>query len=102
MTGIPTRLPRLRPDDPVARALVEAIHAGDLGRLEALLAGDPGLASARLEDGMGGARTPLHVATDWPGHFPNGVAVVRALIERGADPDAPCEGWHTETPLHWA
>lgn len=93
---------RLRPEDPIARALVQAIHEGHLRRLNALLAEHPGLATARLEDGKGGARTPLHVATDWPGHFPNGVAIVVALIQSGADPNASCEGWHTETPLHWA
>jgi ankyrin repeat protein len=39
------------------------------------------------------------VATDWPGYFPNGPAVVRALLAAGGDPDAPGFG---ETPLHWA
>jgi ankyrin repeat protein len=45
----------------------------------------------------------LHVATDWPGHFPNGPAVVAALVEAGADVNAAFEGGdHAETPLHWA
>ena len=35
------------------------------------------------------SRTLLHVATDWPGHFPNGAATVAALIEAGADVEAP-------------
>ncbi|MEO5876229.1 MAG: ankyrin repeat domain-containing protein, partial [Streptosporangiaceae bacterium] len=46
--------------------------------------------------------TLLHVATDWPGHFPNGAATVAALIEAGADVNARFTGPHTETPLHWA
>ncbi len=44
----------------------------------------------------------LHVATDWPGHFPGGAATVRALIAAGAEVNARCAGPHTETPLHWA
>ena len=30
-------------------------------------------------------RTLLHVATDWPGHFPRGAATVAALVAAGAD-----------------
>jgi uncharacterized protein len=45
----------------------------------------------------------LHVATDWPGHFPNGPAVIAMLVGAGTDPSAPVGGsWHAETPLHWA
>ncbi|MGZ6697788.1 MAG: ankyrin repeat domain-containing protein, partial [Solirubrobacteraceae bacterium] len=40
--------------------------------------------------------------TDWPGYFPNGPAVVRLLIEAGADPSAPGADGPSETPLHWA
>ena len=47
-------------------------------------------------------RSLLHVATDWPGHFPNGAATVAALVEAGADVNARFSGPHTETPLHWA
>ena len=48
------------------------------------------------------SRTLLHVATDWPGHFPNGAATIAALVEAGADVNARFTGPHTETPLHWA
>jgi ankyrin repeat protein len=44
----------------------------------------------------------LHVVTDWPGHFPNGAAVVRVLVAAGADVNARFVGPHNETPLHWA
>ena len=47
-------------------------------------------------------RTLLHVATDWPGHFPNGPETVKVLVAAGADVNARFTGPHTETPLHWA
>ena len=48
-------------------------------------------------------RTLLHAATDWPGHFPNGPAVVARLVAAGADVNAHSRfSHHTETPLHWA
>jgi hypothetical protein len=70
--------------------------------LRRLLADNPALATARLDDGGGASRTLLHVATDWPGHYPNGSATVAVLVEAGADVDARFTGPHTETPLHWA
>jgi ankyrin repeat protein len=77
---------------------IDAIHAGDVEGLRKLLRKNPGLANARID----GKRTLLHVATDWPGHFPNGAATVVALIEYGADVNPPFVGKHQETALHWA
>src|SRR6185295_12207730 len=57
---------------------------------------------ARIVDARGAQRTLLHIAADWPGHFPNARAVVAVLARAGADPSAPLIGPHTETPLHWA
>jgi ankyrin repeat protein len=94
---------RLSRTDPVAQALVEAIHDGELGSLAVLLRDHPGLAAARIVDDKGGSGTPLHAAADWPGFFPHGPEVVGALIGAGADPNVAVEGsWHAETPLHWA
>jgi ankyrin repeat protein len=93
--------------DPLAVAVVEAIHKGDVHAIKRLLNENPGLATVRL----GGdtrcnsgemSRTLLHVATDWPGHYHNGPQIIATLVAAGADVNAPFAGPHTETPLHWA
>jgi hypothetical protein len=92
-------------EDPVAVEVVDAIHGGDLVTLARLLTENPGLASARLGGGGGDGgmtRTLLHVATDWPGHYPNVAAVIAALVAAGARVDARFTGPHNETALHWA
>jgi ankyrin repeat protein len=81
-----------------ASAAAEAIRHGDLAELKRLLSAHPELATAHID----GIRTLLHVATDWPGHFPNGAASVASLIAHGANVNAPAQGPHAETPLHWA
>jgi uncharacterized protein len=80
-------------DDPLGVTVIKAIHSGDLDGLRRLLDDNPGLATARINE-----RTLLHLVADWPGHFPNGAAVVTALIAAGSDPNAASP----ETPLHWA
>ncbi len=97
--------PIVATDDPIAIAAVEAIHAGDLDTLRALLEAHQNLAQARFGDSAkpdGMTRTLLHVVADWPGHFPNGAATVALLAASGADVNARFTGPHTETPLHWA
>jgi len=97
-------------DEPLAVAVIEAIRAGDLETLARLLDENPGLGSARIrnrdsddDQGADAGRTLLHVATDWPGNFPNGAATVRALVDAGADVNARYVGPESsETPLHWA
>lgn len=94
---------RLREDDPVALALQAAIRGGDLDALRRLLGANPGLAAARIEGGRGGSGTPLLMAADWPGFFPNGARVVGALIMAGGDPNVRGEGGPApEAPLHYA
>src|SRR5206468_5830800 len=75
---------------------------GDVEELQRVMNENPDLAKARIVDERGAARTLLHIAADWPGHFPNGAATVGALIAAGADVNAPMIGPHSETPLHWA
>ena len=95
-------------DDPLGRATVEAIQRGDLGTLKRLLDDHPGLATIRIGGGSSdcqpgtNTRTLLHIATDWPGHFPNAAATVAMLVDAGADVNARFNGRHAETPLHWA
>jgi uncharacterized protein len=89
-------------DDPLAVAASAAVQAGDLDALERLLSNEPWLATARIGD-WDSYRTLLHAATDWPGHFPNGPAVVNRLVAAGADVNAHSRfSSHSETPLHWA
>src|SRR5262245_25650190 len=85
-------------ENSMATTAVQAIHQGNLALLEQLLNENPSLATARID----GQRTLLHVATDWPGHFPNSEATVVALIAHGADVNAVFLGQHSETPLHWS
>jgi hypothetical protein len=85
-----------------ADALVWAIHTGDVPTVRRLVAADPALAAAPL-GGVHGTRTPLHVAADWPGYFPNGPEIVRILIAAAADPNArEPDVPGAESPLHWA
>jgi ankyrin repeat protein len=88
--------------DPLAVAVTDAIRGGRTDTLNSLLQHHPGLATSAIADGCGAARTLLHVATDWPGNFPNGAATVSLLIAHGANVNARFVGRHTETPLHWA
>jgi ankyrin repeat protein len=76
----------------------EAIHNGDVVALNIFLSQNPAAVRERID----GQRTLLHVATDWPGHFPNVRQTIMALTYHGADLNAPFHGRHSETPLHWA
>ena len=98
-----TDAPTLRDDDPLAIEVTDAIRGGDVPRLRELLAGDPQLAATQIADvRCDDTRSLLHVAADWPGHFPNGSEVVRTLAAAGGDVDARGRGKIGETPLHWA
>ena len=90
--------------DPLAVAATQAVQQGDAAQLRQLLTEHPELAVAAIGTvgPRGMTRTLLHVATDWPGHYPNVVATIALLIEAGAEVNARFTGPHTETPLHWA
>ena len=79
--------------------VIKAIRTGDTAALDRLLTAHPALATARPD----GHRTLLHIATDWPGHFPRVRQTIATLIALGADVNARALGLpHSETPLHWA
>ena len=93
----------IRDDDPLAIEVTELIRGGDVTRLRALLTEHSHLAGAQIADvRCDDTRSLLHVAADWPGHFPNGPEVVRTLVEAGSEVDARGGGKIGETPLHWA
>jgi ankyrin repeat protein len=76
-------------------ALLEAAGKGDVTRVIAMADADPTLVNQRGElPGNTGRRTALHVGV---GHEP----VVRALLERGADPNIRDDG-DNAMPLHFA
>jgi ankyrin repeat protein len=76
------------------RQILRAAGAGDAESVQALLDDDPALAHARGRDGS----TPLHMAA-WKGK----AAVVRLLLEAGADVNAHNDNTHWgTTPLHAA
>ena len=96
----------MQADEARAVALQAAIEGGDVEALQRQLDADAQLATARVVDRRGVARTLLHLVADWPGHFPNGSRTVAALVAAGADVDAAVEppgpDGSAETPLHWA
>ena len=87
--------------DPLAIRLRDVIESGDVPALRALLAAQPTLIGARIDDGKA-RRSILHLCTDWPGRWPHVAQMIALIVEAGGDPNARCEGPHTETPLHWA
>jgi ankyrin repeat protein len=78
--------------------IAEVIRNGYVEGLDRMLTADTALVYARVD----GARTLLHIATDWPGHFPRVRETITALVRHGADVNARFTGQHSETPLHWA
>ena len=79
--------------------IVDAIQIGAVDTVISLLVADPTLATARPD----GQRTLLHIATDWPGHFPHVRQTIETLVAHGAPVNARALGMHhSETPLHWA
>lgn len=93
-------------DDARAMRITAILHDGDVAALGQQLRDDPALATCRIVDPRGVARSLLHVVADWPGHRPQGARVVAILAAAGADVNArvvnPADSGAAETPLHWA
>lgn len=88
-------------DDPIVVSLSERVRSGDVKGVAALLVEHPTLATDRFGD-LAMSCTALHLATDWPGHFPAVAETIAVLVAAGARVDARFAGPHRETPLHWA
>jgi uncharacterized protein len=93
-------------DDARAAAVIETIHSGDIEGLQRQLRDNPDFATCRIVDDRGVSRTLLHIAADWPGHFPNGGRTVAVLVAAGADVNGRVTqsgpAASSETALHWA
>jgi hypothetical protein len=93
--------------EPLAAALLTAIHEGDVERLGRLLADEP-RASRLLLQRPAGSHQPaftyplIAATTDWPGHYPRVSETIRTLMAAGAQVDAHSAGPHRETALHGA
>jgi hypothetical protein len=88
--------------DPDAETAVQAVRAGDAHQLAEVLSRRPDLAAAKVPGYRG--RTLLHIAVDWPGHYPNVAATIDLLVAAGAqvNPEPSESGKQEESPLHWA
>lgn len=82
-------------------SLTGLIRDGDVIGLNTLLAANPSLASERFGDAEMSC-TALHVATDWPGHYPSVARTIASIVAAGAPVDGRFAGPHRETALHWA
>lgn len=98
-----TALAELQPhvDDSARAIAIQALLAGaargDIARVSAILDAHPDVVSeCGLLPGHSGMRTALHFAINGPHE-----AIVRLLLECGADPNVRCEG-DAATPLHFA
>jgi uncharacterized protein len=91
----------LSANDPRVVSLVTLIQSGDTSGLMALLRDHLSLVTNRFGDEEM-SRTVLHIATDWPGHFPRVADTIAILVDAGALVNARFAGSHRETPLHWA
>ena len=76
---------------------------GDVDNLKLLIERHPDLCSAGNDDEIAPTfdNAILLYATSWPGGRPNGAAVVKLLVDAGADPMLRFKG-DGESVLHWA
>ncbi|MCC6929346.1 MAG: ankyrin repeat domain-containing protein [Gemmatimonadaceae bacterium] len=100
------RMLRVSHDDVVAVGICGLIRESAVETLRERLDERPELATMRIVDMHGVARSLLHVVADWPGHLARGGALVELLAAAGADVNAavthPTDTMAAETPLHWA
>ena len=89
--------------DKFAMDIVNLIKHGRYQDLDKELTANPQLATAFILDRLREAmRSLLHIATDWPGHFPEVGQTIEVIINAGCPVDVRMRGPHRETALHWA
>ncbi len=98
---------QLPANDPLALDLRSAIHTGNVAALKQLLGANPSLVNAWIGKSGGGPQTPVLIAVDWPGHFPDVAQTIAVLAAAGADvnvhyPPQRRDPNCRETPLHQA
>lgn len=77
-----------------------AVRAGDSIALAEIRGRRPDLDTVRVPGYRG--RTLLHIAVDWPRHYPNVRATIDLLVHAGAELDPTSVVKQEESPLHWA
>lgn len=82
------------------QAAVQAVRSGNTQNLSDILTRRPDLATGKVLGYRG--RTMLHIAVDWPGHYPNVGTSIEMLVHAGAELNPPSIGKPEESPLHWA
>lgn len=93
---------RLSFKNSLGQLLMDHIKNGHVSELYNVLNNKPALAHCRIVDSENHERTLLHIATDWPGHYPNNVEVINLLASFQVNMNAVFVGPHQETALHWA
>lgn len=87
-----------RPVEPRFESAVDAVVSGDLGSLQTLLDAYPGLVTARSPFGHRAtlvhyvAANGVEPSRQWQTPR-NAAEILRILLRRGADPDAPCDAY---------
>ncbi len=88
-------------DDSRVMELMALVRAGEVEALSEFVVRCGAVVSERFGDSKQSC-TALHLATDWPGHWPRVSETIALLVAAGAPVDGRFAGPHAETPLHWA
>lgn len=88
-------------DDARVLELTALVRAGEVEALSGFVVTHHAIVAERFGDSKQSC-TALHLATDWPGHWPRVSETITLLATAGAPVSGRFAGPHSETPLHWA